>query len=602
MARFFPQQWIDELMAQADIVQVVSDYVQLKKRGGSYWGLCPFHKEKTPSFSVSPGLNLYYCHGCKAGGSIIQFEMEMERETYPEALESLANRFRIPLPPDNAYSNRSVTGDRSRIKKERLYAVNKAAAQYFHARLWTEEGKPMLDYLYARKLSDSTIRKFGLGASGGGWNDMSIALNQQGFSLEEMEEAGLIVQKEEHHYDVFRDRVVFPIIDARSNILGFGGRAVQKIEPKYLNTSDTPVFNKRKGVFGLNLVKNAGKLPFILLVEGYMDVIALVQSGLSGVVATLGTSLSVEQAKLLLRYSDTVHIAYDGDAAGQAAIERAIEIFRSINQRLYVIKVPNNLDPDDFVKQHGLEAFLQLKPVLDLEYLLERLSVQFDFANEDGKMDFLIASAKKVALSKSPLEIDRLCRALSVKTGYTLDAVRDQVALEQNVLGLATQKTEEREMRRRSRRFVQEKEENVLLPAEEILLNLWGKALLPADLLSEDDFVTQTAKQLAGELIKNKTPAKVLSELEDDYLIAQATEVFIREVPLNKAQALIAAEDCINELKAARIRKKIEEISLSLNALSSDELTIALKEIERLTVEENKLKKQKELSLKESKV
>jgi DNA primase len=600
LARFFSQQWIDELMTQADIVQVVSEYVHLKKRGNSYWGLCPFHKEKTPSFSVSPDLNLYYCHGCKAGGSIIQFQMEMEKESYPEALESLGNLFHIPLPPDNVSSYRNTSINLSRIQKERLYEVNKAAAQFYHARLWQDEGRPMLEYLYSRKLTDAIIRKFGLGASGTGWNDLSTALTQQGFSLEEMAEAGLIVQKEEHNFDVFRERIVFPIIDARSNVLGFGARVIHNNEPKYLNTSDTPVFNKRKGVFGLNLVKKAGKLPFILLVEGYMDVIALVQSGLSGVVATLGTSLSVEQAKLLFRYSDRIHIAYDGDEAGQAAIERAIEVFRSINQRLYVIKVPNNLDPDEFVSEYGLNAFLQLSPTLDLEYLLDRLSVQYDFSTEDGKMNYAAAAAKKIALSKIPLEIDRLCRALAIKTGYTLDAVRDQVVLEQQALGIMTQRNEQREIIQRNRRFTRPiDEDSMLLPAEEVLLNLWGKSLLPEGLLSQEDFITVSGKKLADALTRLKKPAKVLSELEDEHLIAKSTEIFIREEPLSPSQALSAAEDCMNQLKATRIRKSIEEIRQSLNTLPSNELIEALKEIEHLSEEENKLKQQKQQLLKE---
>ena len=376
----FPTGWLDELYSRADIVQIVSAYLPLKRDGRRYWGLCPFHHEKTPSFSVTPELNLYYCFGCKAGGNVVQFVMEMEKLSYHEAILYLADKLHMQAPQlieDPDY-------ERRRSERERLLAANKEAAAYFYRELWTERGKPMLDYFYRRGLSDAVIRRFGLGASLDEWDDLTLYLTQKGFSEAELRSAGLIVTKEGgRRFDFFRGRAMFPIIDQFGNVLAFGGRTLGNDQPKYLNTGDTPIFNKRLGVFAANLLKKERNLQRVILVEGYMDVVALSQAGVAGVAATLGTSLTPEQARLLKRFAPEIWVSYDGDEAGQHAIERALSIFDQEGIPARVLYLPDQLDPDEFIRQRGREAFDEIRPMSPYRYRLMRLEKASDLGGDE---------------------------------------------------------------------------------------------------------------------------------------------------------------------------------------------------------------------------
>lgn len=299
MARL-PEAWLDELRSRADIVQIISGYVPLKKNGHRYWGLCPFHGEKTASFSVDSEKQLYYCFGCKASGTVIQFIMDMERLEYLDAVKRLADQLHMPLPQlvdDPDYQ-------RKRDQRDRLLAANKEAAKFFYQTLFTEAGKPMLDYLKGRGLSDSVIRRFGLGAAPNSWDALTKHLTGMGYTLEELRLCGLTVIREaepateeaparpRRAFDMFRNRAIFPIIDQYGSVLAFGGRILGQGQPKYLNTSDTPVFNKRLGVYAANLLRKERHLERVVLVEGYMDVVSLSQFGVTGVCATLGTALT----------------------------------------------------------------------------------------------------------------------------------------------------------------------------------------------------------------------------------------------------------------------------------------------------------------------
>ena len=377
----YPESWVEELRERADLVQIISSYVPLKKKGRNYWGLCPFHGEKTASFSVNPEGRFYYCFGCKAGGSVINFIMEMEHLTYGEALKYLADLVHLPVPQpvdDPDYQKRQS-------QNERLLNANREAARFFHQTLFTDAGKASLDYLRGRGLNDHVIRRFGLGAAPDSWDSLMKHLTSMGFTAQELELAGLTVVKEAENatadsparprrqYDMFRNRAMFPIIDAHGNVRGFGGRILGKGTPKYLNTSDTPIYNKRLGVYAANLLHKERHLDHVVLVEGYMDVIALSQYGVKGVVATLGTSLTDEQARLIKRYVPKVYLAYDGDSAGQHAILRGLEIFRNAGMDVRVLDFPDGLDPDEFIRRDGLEGFENL-PVLSPEtYRLRRL-------------------------------------------------------------------------------------------------------------------------------------------------------------------------------------------------------------------------------------
>ena len=421
----FPAAWLDELYARADIVQIVSAYVPLKKNGSRYWGLCPFHHEKTPSFSVNAEQNLYYCFGCKAGGNVVQFVQEMERLTYPEAVEYLAKQMHIPVP----VMQEDPDYERRRTQRERLLAANRAAAKWYHAQLWLPENQRLLDYLHNRGLDDGTIRNFGLGAAPDAWDALTTELENQGYTQEELRLAGLTVVKPDSRFDMFRNRAIFPIIDAQGQVLGFGGRAMGDAQPKYLNTSDTPVFNKRKGVYAANLLKKQRNLKRIILVEGYMDVVALVQHGVNGVVATLGTALTNEQARLLKRYAPEIWVSYDGDSAGQHAIVRALEIFEQEDIKARVLFFPDNLDPDEFIRQRGLDAFQRLRPLRAAEYLLQRAKEDLDLSDDEGRMEYARRSAQILRKVKEPIELDHYLKNLTVDTGISREILVQQMGI-----------------------------------------------------------------------------------------------------------------------------------------------------------------------------
>ena len=348
MAGRFSDAWLDELRSRVSIEEIVSEYVPLKRKGRRSWGLCPFHNEKTPSFSVDTETQLFYCFGCHKGGSVIQFVMEMERLDFQEAVKLLAERAHLPL-PEGAPKADPIRAD----ERERIYEANVAAARFFHATLWTGEGAEALSYLYKRGLADADIRHFGLGFAPRGWDATLRHLTGQGFDEKTLERAGLIVRREGGVYDMFRGRAIFPIISAQGKVLGFGGRALGDAQPKYLNTADTPVFNKRQGLYALNFAKKERSAGHLVLVEGYMDAVSLRKHGVQGVVATLGTALTEEQARLMKRYAPEVWISYDGDAAGQKAALRALDILEPAGLKRPCDRLSRGHGPGRFYSRPG---------------------------------------------------------------------------------------------------------------------------------------------------------------------------------------------------------------------------------------------------------
>ena len=339
----FPDAWLSELLSKSDLAAIASEYTLLKPKGKRLWGCCPFHSEKTPSFSVVPDEQFYYCFGCHAGGSVVQFVMDAEKLTYVEAIKYLAQRAGMELPDD-------VDDDRlrqERALKERLYAACKDAAMFYHAKLLSEEGKEAQKYLMGRNIDAATAAKFGLGYAPPGWDNLLKYMTEKGYSNEHLLAAGLIIQGKgkDKYYDAYRDRVMFPIVSTAKRVLGFGARTMGNDTPKYLNTGDTPIFNKRNNLYGLNLQK--GKhLADIIIVEGYMDVISLYKAGVTNAVASLGTALTQQQARLIKRYVPKVYISYDGDSAGQNATLRGLDILAKEGLDVRVIVIPDNMDPD----------------------------------------------------------------------------------------------------------------------------------------------------------------------------------------------------------------------------------------------------------------
>ena len=594
MARF-PSAWLDELRARADIVQIVSGYVALKRNGHRYWGLCPFHGEKTASFSVDSERQLYYCFGCKASGSVIQFIMDMERLDFPEAVRFLADQVHMPLPQmeeDPDYQRR-------RSQRDRLLAANKEAARYFHQTLFTPEGKPMLDYLKGRGLTDSVIRKFGLGAAPNQWDSLTRTLQEKGYSLEELRLAGLTVIKEaepatadaparpRRAFDMFRNRAIFPIIDQYGNVLGFGGRILGSGQPKYLNTSDTPVFNKRLGVYAANLLRKERHLERVILVEGYMDVVALTQFGVPGVCATLGTALTAEQARLLKRFAPQVYLSYDGDSAGQHAILRGLDILKAEGIPARVLDFPDGLDPDEFIRRDGLEGFNKLPALTPETYRMRRLRAEHDLSTQEGRTEYAKACAV-ILRDLEPVELENHLQQLMVQTGFSREVLLAQIGVKAPAAPAAVPSAAAAPRTGSLRRRQQEDSE--ALRAQELLISLLATGQLPGDIATQEDFDDPLLKSLYVDLTAGRSPAGLVEEQPDEPSRARVSRLLLTPPSENTDQLIRMAEDCLSAMRIKRTQERIQAIMLTVNTLSGDEKNAAMTEVQTLNAYLNRLK------------
>ena len=581
--RHYPREWLDDLFQRADIVDVVSRYVPLKKNGRNYWGLCPFHHEKTPSFSVSPDVNLYYCFGCKAGGNVIQFLMELEKLTYQEAVEYLADQLHMPVPE----TRDDPEEDRRRSQRERLLSVNRAAAQWYHELLWKPEGKEVLDYWYSRGLSDGMIRRFGLGASPDQRDALFSAMREQEFTTEELLLAGLAVQKDDRSpRDFFRHRAMFPIIDQFGNVIAFGGRSLDGAQPKYLNTGDTPVFNKRKGVYAANLLKKERQLKRVLLVEGYMDVVALTQAGVRGAAATLGTSLTPEQAKLLGRFAPEIHIAYDGDEPGQNAIEKALGIFEQEQVPVKALYIPDGLDPDEMVRQRGLAAFEALQPMTPIRFRLMRLERISDFDSDDGRIQYVKEACSLLRSVRDPVEIEVYLRLISRKSGFDREIIVAQLGRQ---VALVDPKAASSARPRPNARGAGSPADR----SERTLLSILASGPLPDGLIVPDDFRDPMLRPLAERLLAGDSPAQIVSDATDDQRSLAAS--LFSENPFSlDSDRLQAATDCLRRLRNERMNEKLDELKQQISVANDDERRELLRKMMELQAAINQLKEPNE--------
>lgn len=426
MARY-SESIINEVFAENDIVDYVSQYVALKKSGKDYSGLCPFHKEKSPSFHVSREKQLYHCFGCGASGNLVQFVQRTEGLDFVEALKLLADRAGIVLPEEDQQVDYAL-----HQKKQRIYQMNQAAARFFHHTLTeTPEGAAGLAYFQERRLSPKTIRSYGLGFAPDQYTALCDHMKSLGYSEEELLDAGLVTKREDRIYDRFRNRVIFPIIDLRGNVIGFGGRIMGDAKeqngykpPKYLNSAETPVFHKGRNLFSLNLAKKA-QARQIILAEGYMDVISVYQAGVHNVVATLGTALTEDQARLLSKYCDEILLCYDSDEAGQKATIRAIEIINSVNGRARVIRLRGAKDPDEYIKANGADAFRHAvaQSLPSTEYRLSLARTHFNLDAPEGKIGFIQEAAEVLCSLMDAVEIDAYVKQISAETEISKEAI-----------------------------------------------------------------------------------------------------------------------------------------------------------------------------------
>lgn len=558
MAGRYPPQWLDELRARADIVKVIGSYVTLKKNGHRYVGLCPFHNETAPSFSVDEQKQVYHCFGCKAGGSVIQFVMDIERLSFPEAVAFLAEQLHMPLPEmqnDPAYEKR-------RTLKERIYLANRTAARMYHQLLWQPESSAILHYLQQRGLSDAVIRRFGIGAAPPS-AQVGRQLAEEGFTEEELVQAGLMLRREGRTFDMFRNRAMFPIIDTYGNVLGFGGRAMGDAMPKYLNTSDTPAFNKRYTVFAANLLRKARGLTRVILVEGYMDVVALSQFGVEGVAATLGTALTPEQARLLHRFAPEVHIAYDGDRAGQKAILRGLEVLEGENVPVRVLDFPGGLDPDEFIRQEGLEAFQALKPISAVTYRMRREKERHDVSTEEGRIEYAKACAAILRGVKEPVELENHLRHLSVETGFSKEVLMQQVGAAPPPKVVTAAK---REGFRQKAREVSQVDWTA-----RTLLAVLATGRLPKDSVSPEEFEDPLLRSLCEGLLAGESAASLMERQTDDQGRAAVGDILSLNTDLDDDGLMRMAQDCLKKMRKQRLEKALDLIQQRLPTLAGEE-------------------------------
>ena len=419
----FPESFLEELAARSDIADVVSGYVRLTRRtGANQFGLCPFHSEKTPSFSVNTERQIYHCFGCGKGGSVINFIMEAENLSFPDAVQFLARRAGMEVPQDRPDENRG--------RRERLLTLNREAARFFHEQLKLSSGAPAQEYIARRGISPAFVKNFGLGFAPDSWSALTEAMGRKGYTRAELVEAGLArTGKNGGVYDYFRNRLMFPVIDVRGSVIGFSGRILGDGEPKYLNSPDTLIYSKARSLFALNLAKKS-KSGYIILAEGNIDVVSLHQAGFDSAVASLGTSLTPDQARLLARYTGEVVIAYDADAAGQKAAQRAIGILQPLDIKVKVLRIPGAKDPDELIRQKGPDAFRKLIERSDnqIEYRLQLILEEHDLSGDEGRVAYLKAAAKLIASLPGSVEREVYGGRAAEKAGVSREAFALEVA------------------------------------------------------------------------------------------------------------------------------------------------------------------------------
>lgn len=568
---YYPEEVIEEIRMKNDIVDVVSGYVKLQKKGSSYFGLCPFHNEKSPSFSVSPGKQIYYCFGCGAGGNVISFVMQYENYTFQEAVKFLAKKAGIQL-PEAEYSEETRKKEN---KRARLLQVNKEAATYFFHQLRSENGRAGWQYLKKRELSDETIRKFGLGFANMTSNDLVKFLKSKGYEDEVIRDAGLATFDEKFGFhDKFWNRVMFPIQDINHRVIGFGGRVMGDGKPKYLNSPETLVFDKSRNLYGLNIARTARKNQ-IILCEGYMDVITMHQAGFSQAVASLGTAFTEGQASLLKRYTDEVILSYDSDGAGVTAALRAISILKEAGMTGRVLNLEPYKDPDEFIKNCGQEAFQKRLDGAENTFFFEIRMLQKDYNMQDpeSKTKFYREIARKLCGFSEEVERENYIQAVAQRYQISVENLRRLVLsyamqtgyaqpVERPKSGIRKKNTAEEGVRRSQR-----------------LLLTWltdMPALYPKikKFITPEDFTEELYRRVAEKLFdqleqKTMDPAGIIGMFEEEEEQRMAAEVFSTKLTQlsNRQEREKAFHDIVLAVKENSYEQYLAGSGSDVNAL-----------------------------------
>lgn len=564
---YYSDDIVEEVRSRNDIVDVISGYVKLVRKGSSYFGLCPFHSEKSPSFSVSRQKQMYYCFGCGAGGNVFTFLMEYEKFTFVEALKFLADRAGIKLPEEEYSEEVRAKAD----LRNTILAINKEAAKYYYAQLRGPQGKQAMEYLRGRELGDDMMRSFGLGFSSKFSNDLSGYLKKKGYTDEQLKAAGLVNIDEKHGmYDKFWNRVMFPIMDVNNRVIGFGGRVMGDGKPKYLNSPETAVFDKSRNLYGLNIARRT-KRPYFLLCEGYMDVISLHQAGFDNAVASLGTALTVGHAMLLKRYVNEVYLTYDSDEAGTKAALRAVPILKEVGIPAKVIRMDPYKDPDEFIKNLGAEAFEERIENARNGFLfsLEMLERDYDMHSPEGKTAFFREVAGRLTRFEEELERENYIEAVAKQYGIGPNGLRKLVTKMAVEQGMARPSVKPKQSGGDAQ-GAGEKEDGVTRAQKILLTEMTSHPELFSqikDFIRPDDFTTELYRQVAemlyeqyehGELM----PAAIMDAFPDEQTHRKVAALFHAQVKAinTAAEQEKAWKDVVLRVK----RNSIEEASKRL--------------------------------------
>ena len=584
---------IDEVKNRCDIVSVISQYINLKSSGSNYSGLCPFHNEKTGSFHVNQKKQIYKCFGWGEGGDVINFVMKIENLDFIDAIKLLAQKNGIE------FKTNLSEADKAKMESIKLMQdIHLQAARFYFANL-TKSKNAGYDYLKRRGLSDKTIKKFGLGYSIYSWNSLMDYLLSIGYEKKDLVKSGLVTHKEDDnkYYDRFRNRVMFPIFDYRGNVIGFGGRVLDDSLPKYLNSPDSLIFNKRFNLYGLNYAKKSIKNDTLILVEGYMDLISLYEHGIENVVATLGTALTNEQGKLIKRYASTAIISYDSDEAGIKATLRAIDILRGQNINVKILNLKDCKDPDDFIKKYKKEGFLQAleDSVSHIIFQINILKRKFDFSKDENLIKFAKEVASIIKSLSSPVEKDYYIKYVSKEFNISLDALKEEVFGKRfnnskksykNFVKTEQKPIEKIKNIENGEKFVEETFIRLLMENKELRLI----ALLK---ISEEDFLINDSKEIFNLIIKNKELDKITIDKIKSLNISEEYLKDLDNISLNSINTYDSknVDEIIRNVKRNNYHKKIEQLiqqqkklEISLNDKSIDKDTMKEVELEIMNI------------------
>ena len=561
---YYSDELVEEVRSRIDIVDLISGYVRLQRKGNSYFGLCPFHNERTPSFSVSQDKQMFYCFGCGKGGNAFTFLMDYENLTFPEALQFLAERAGVELPKEDTSREARQQADR----KARMLEANKAAARYFYIQLKSPQGERAYRYLRDRGLAEETVTAFGLGYANKYSDDLYRYLRGQGFEEDILREAGLITTDEKRgNQDRFWNRVMFPIMDANSRVIGFGGRVMGEGKPKYLNSPETPIFDKSRNLYGLNRARSSRK-GYFLLCEGYMDVIAMHQAGFTNAVASLGTAFTAGHANLIRRYVQEVYLTYDSDEAGTKAALRAMPILREAGITARVIRMDPYKDPDEFVRNLGPEAVEERigQARNGFLYALEVLRRDYDLQSPEGKTAFFHQVARRLLAFEEELERSNYLEAVAREYQVDPQELRKLVAKTAVREGMAKPVMRPRRIREQER----EKEDRHRLPERALLTWLLEKPELFSQIrriLEPEDFTPglyrEVAEMLYGQYeAGERSPAQIISRFQDEEKQREAAALFhtrLEELE-GEADQEKALREILRRVKAASLERQMEAL------------------------------------------